>query len=64
MLLRNDDNDLTQTAIETFIEKPLEFGWDKENMGIFYFLDADGKQINSCHKVVCLQLFRSQSHSP
>jgi len=39
---RNDDNDLTQTAIETFIEKPLEFGWDKENMGIFYFLDADG----------------------
>ena len=39
---RNNDTDLAETAIKTFIEKPLEFGWDKEHGGIFYFLDSEG----------------------
>ena len=42
-MFRNKDSSLAETAIKTFIEKPLEFGWDKENDGIFYFLDADGE---------------------
>ena len=42
IMFRNKDSSLAETAIKTFIEKPLEFGWDKENDGIFYFLDADG----------------------
>ena len=41
-MFRNKDSSLAETAIKTFIEKPLEFGWDKENDGIFYFLDTDG----------------------
>ena len=41
-LFRNKDASLAETAIQTFIEKPLEFGWDKIHDGIFYFLDADG----------------------
>ena len=41
-LCRNNDKELAQTAIKTFIEKPLEFGWDQEHRGIFYFLDSEG----------------------
>ena len=42
LLCRNNDQSLAQTSIKTFIEAPLQFGWDQEDDGIFYFLDADG----------------------
>ena len=41
------DKTLADTAIKSFIETPLEYGWDKECGGIFYFLDADGKCVIS-----------------
>ena len=61
-MCRNKDSSLAETAIRTFIEKPLEFGWDKENDGIFYFLDADGEE---CNEIVHMKInyFRSLSHS-
>ena len=37
-----DDDDLKRTAIEKFIELPFAIGWDSENSGLCYFLDADG----------------------
>lgn len=33
---------LRKIAIETFIVKAFENGWDKEHGGLFYFLDVDG----------------------
>ncbi|XP_028399316.1 N-acylglucosamine 2-epimerase-like [Dendronephthya gigantea] len=36
------DDDLKRTAIEKFIELPFAIGWDFENSGLYYFLDADG----------------------
>jgi len=39
---QQDIPDLKKTAIEDFIMSPLDTGWDKENGGIFYFLDVDG----------------------
>ena len=40
-LLHNDD-DLKKTAIEKFIELPFSIGWDSENSGLYYLLDANG----------------------
>ena len=39
---RRGDYSLKQTAIEKFIELPFSMGWDSENSGLYYFLDADG----------------------
>ena len=39
---RRGDAALLRTAVETVLNI-LEFGWDKEYGGIFYFLDAEGK---------------------
>ncbi|XP_023812865.1 N-acylglucosamine 2-epimerase isoform X1 [Oryzias latipes] len=36
------DKEIQKTAIEKFIELPLEYGWDREHGGLFYFLDVDG----------------------
>ena len=56
-LFRNKDAILAETAIKTFIEKPLEFGWDKIHDGIFYFLDADGNSKVFCKKKFILIQF-------
>ena len=40
---RHGDPALADTAITSFIEGPLEHGWDQEHGGIFYFLDAEGE---------------------
>ena len=42
-MFRNKDSVLAEKSVSTFIEKPLDYGWDKEHGGLFYFLDADGK---------------------
>jgi len=39
---KKGDDALKKTAIDEFIEKPLNYGWDKEFGGIFYFLDSEG----------------------
>ena len=39
---RNNDQSLAETSISTFIDRPLQLGWDQQHGGIFYFLDADG----------------------
>ena len=40
---RSGDLDLRKVAVESFIRSPFEYGWDKENGGLFSFLDVDGK---------------------
>ena len=40
---RHGDPALADTAITSFIEGPLEHGWDKQHGGIFYFLDSEGE---------------------
>lgn len=40
--MRTGDQQLKQTAISSFIERPFEYGWDQEHGGLYYFLDADG----------------------
>ncbi len=42
MAIHRSDKDLANTAIDSFILKPLEYGWDKKYDGLFYFVDADG----------------------
>lgn len=37
---RLGDASLADTAISSFIESPLEGGWDQEHGGVFYFMDA------------------------
>ena len=39
---RNNDPELAEKAIKTFIVSPLEFGWDQQHGGVLYFLDAEG----------------------
>ncbi|KAK3102532.1 hypothetical protein FSP39_012016 [Pinctada imbricata] len=39
---KTGDVDLKKTALEQFMLNPLNYGWDKEYGGIYYFLDADG----------------------
>ena len=39
---RRNDRDLLDQAVEVCL-RSLEFGWDKEHDGLFYFLDVDGK---------------------
>ena len=39
---RIDNPELKDKAIKHFIEYPLEYGTDKEEGGLFYFLDVDG----------------------
>ena len=41
--LHSGDEDLSSTAIQHFILAPYSYGWDKENGGLFYFLDCDGR---------------------
>ncbi|WAR16244.1 RENBP-like protein, partial [Mya arenaria] len=40
--IKNGRPELADTAINKFMIKPFEYGWDKEHGGLFYFLDADG----------------------
>lgn len=39
---RSGDQALKQTAIRSFMERPFEYGWDKQHGGLYYFLDVDG----------------------
>ena len=39
---KNGDKELAETAVHSFIETPLAYGWDKEWGGIMYFMDAEG----------------------
>ena len=39
---RTKSKELKFLALKTFIELPLEFGEDKKQGGLFYFLDVDG----------------------
>ena len=39
---RVGDEQLKKTAIDTFMVKVFEYGWDTKYGGLFYFLDADG----------------------
>jgi len=39
---KTGEKDLARTAVEDFIKTPLSYGWDKEQGGIFYFMDAEG----------------------
>lgn len=39
---RSGDQALKQTAIQSFMERPFEYGWDKQHGGLYYFLDVDG----------------------
>ena len=34
------DTELQDTAIKQFIKIPLEYGWDKEHGGLYYYLDS------------------------
>ncbi|CAN9500699.1 unnamed protein product [Ophioblennius macclurei] len=36
------DSQLQRTAVDKFVKLPYQRGWDKENGGLFYFLDVDG----------------------
>ena len=44
---KTGEKDLARTAVEDFIKTPLSYGWDKEQGGIFYFMDAEGKEVLS-----------------
>ena len=33
---------LRDTAIKQFIEMPIEYGWDKQYGGLYYFMDQEG----------------------
>ena len=48
------DTSLADTAISSFIESPLEGGWDQEHGGVFYFMDAKRKLVDY---VISLQSF-------
>ena len=39
---KTGNEDLVRTAIDKFIVRPFETGWDKKHGGLFYFLDVDG----------------------
>jgi N-acylglucosamine 2-epimerase len=39
---KTNDAELKQTAIDKFILNPFGCGWDKQDGGLFYFLDVDG----------------------
>uniref|UniRef100_A0A672JLV0 N-acylglucosamine 2-epimerase n=1 Tax=Salarias fasciatus TaxID=181472 RepID=A0A672JLV0_SALFA len=36
------DPQIKKTAVDKFVKLPYQRGWDKENGGLFYFLDVDG----------------------
>ena len=38
----NHDESLKQTAIDKFIVKPFNTGWDVKYGGLMYFMDVDG----------------------
>lgn len=40
--VQTSNNSLKETALMSLIEQPFQKGWDKENGGLFYFLDANG----------------------
>ncbi|CAI9714839.1 N-acylglucosamine 2-epimerase-like isoform X1 [Octopus vulgaris] len=40
--VQTSNNSLKETALMSLIEQPFQTGWDKENGGLFYFLDANG----------------------
>ena len=42
LAIKKNKPDLVQTAIQTFMINPFNYGWDKEHGGIYYFLDVDG----------------------
>ncbi|XP_045182619.2 N-acylglucosamine 2-epimerase-like [Mercenaria mercenaria] len=39
---KKNDKKLKKTAIDDFIVRMFEYGWDTEHGGLFYFLDIDG----------------------
>ena len=39
---RTDNRPLIELAVDTVL-RTLDFGWDRDHGGVFYFLDADGK---------------------
>jgi N-acylglucosamine 2-epimerase len=39
---KRNDSELKKTAIEDFIVKMFDHGWDTKYGGLFYFLDVDG----------------------
>ena len=42
LAIKKNKPELVQTAIQTFMITPFNYGWDKEHGGIYYFLDVDG----------------------
>ena len=61
---RHGDPALADTAITSFIEGPLEHGWDKQHGGIFYFLDAEGECAAGGCSTLCPVLCRPPAHRP
>ncbi|VDH99173.1 N-acylglucosamine 2-epimerase [Mytilus galloprovincialis] len=39
---RKNKTELAETAIQTFMINPYNYGWDKQYGGLYYFLDVDG----------------------
>ncbi|XP_063427778.1 N-acylglucosamine 2-epimerase-like [Mytilus trossulus] len=39
---RTNKTELAETAIQTFMINPYNYGWDKQYGGLYYFLDVDG----------------------
>ena len=56
-------DELAHYASKHFIQNPISYGQDKENGGLFYFLDVDGKYKRSiniyiidCHYLLLFML--------
>ncbi|XP_052072486.1 N-acylglucosamine 2-epimerase-like [Mytilus californianus] len=42
LAIRKKRTELAETAIQTFMINPYNYGWDKQYGGLYYFLDVDG----------------------
>ena len=42
---RTGNAELRRLAVDSFIRSPFEYGWDKENGGLYSFLDIDGTML-------------------
>lgn len=42
LAIRKNRTELAETAIQTFMINPYNYGWDKQYGGLYYFLDVDG----------------------
>ena len=56
-------DELAHYASKHFIQNPISYGQDKENGGLFYFLDVDGKSQRSIniHIIYCHFIYVSWS---